>query len=132
VTNPLLQNLITAPLFAEDGDGFGWKDDLIFKFGIMYSGFPGWDLVAGYSLGQNPIPDTEVLFNILAPAVMENQITFGITRIISKNQDLPLSFMYGIENSIHGSNPLEAQGQKTIEIGMKLWQIVVGYAFSSL
>jgi long-chain fatty acid transport protein len=130
VANPLLPNLMTAPLGSENGAGFGWKDVLMFKFGVMYSGFCGWDLMAGYSVGQNPIRDTEVLFNILAPAVIENHVTFGITKSVSKNQELTIAFMYAFENSLKGPNPLEAPNQQSIEIGMKQFQIEVGYAFS--
>lgn len=130
VANPLLPNLMTAPLGSENGAGFGWKDVLMFKFGVMYSGFCGWDLMAGYSVGQNPIRDTEVLFNILAPAVIENQVTLGITKSVSKNQELTIAFMYAFENSLKGPNPLEAPNQQSIEIGMKQFQIEVGYAFS--
>ena len=39
--------------------------------------------------------------------------------------------MYAFENSVKGANPLEAPNQQTIEIGMKQFQVEVGYAFSS-
>ena len=132
VANSLIPNLMNAPLGSEEGAGFGWKDMLMVKGGIMYSGFCGWDLMAGYSYGKNPITDSQVLFNILAPAVIENQITLGITRSLAVNQELTISFMYAFENSVKGTNPLEAPGQQTIEIGMKQWQMEIGYGFNIL
>lgn len=131
IANPLLPNLMTAKLGTDEGAGFGWKDIFIVKYGIIYSGFCGWDLMAGYSFGQNPIGDSQVLFNILAPAVIENQITFGVTKEISKNQELTISFMYAYLNTVNGANPLEVPGQQSIDIGMKQWQLEIGYAFSS-
>ncbi len=131
VANPLLPNLMMAPLGAEEGAGFGWKDILILKYGVMYSGFCGWDLMAGFSISQNPIQETEVLFNILAPAVIENHITFGVSKDIAKNHEVTIAFMYAFENSVKGANPLEAPNQQFIEIGMKQWQLDIGYAFSS-
>lgn len=131
VANPLMPNIMTAKLGSENGAGFGWKDMLIVKYGIMYSGFCGWDLMAGVSIGQNPIRDSEVLFNILAPAVIQNQVTAGITKKLPNNQELTIAFMYAFENSVKGANPLEVPGQQSIEIGMKQWQLEIGYAFGN-
>ena len=101
------------------------------KLGVMYSGFCGWDLMAGYSFGQNPINEKNVMFNILAPAVIENHVTLGISKDIAKNHEITIAFMYAFESKIKGANPLDAPNQQTIEIGMKQWQVEVGYAFSS-
>jgi len=127
----MLPNLMMAPLGAEEGAGFGWKNVLVFKYGVMYSGFCGWDLMAGYSIGQNPITADNVMFNILAPGVIQNQITFGLTKDIAKNHEISVAFMYAFENTVEGPNPLEAPNQQTIEIGMKQFQLEIGYAFSS-
>ena len=131
IANPMLPNLQTALLGQEEGAGFGWKDIIIMKFGLMYSGFCGWDLMAGYSVGQNPISKDNVMFNILAPAVIENHITLGISKDIAKNHEITVAFMYAFEKAITGPNQLDAPNQQTIEIGMKQWQVEVGYAFSS-
>lgn len=131
IANPMLPNLIMAPLGNEDGAGFGWKNIYVMKFGVMYSGFCGWDLMAGYSIGQNPIKPENVMFNILAPAVVDQHITFGISKDIAKNHEITIAIMYAPENTVVGPNPMEAPNQQTIEIGMKQWQVEVGYAFSS-
>ena len=131
LNNPMLPNLMMSALGTEDGAGFGWKNILIMKFGLMYSGFCGWDLMAGYSFGQNPIDEKNVMFNILAPAVIENHVTFGISKDIAKNHEITVAVMYAFENSIIGSNPMDAPNQQTIEIGMKQFQVEVGYSFSS-
>lgn len=131
IANPLLPNLMMAPLGTDDGAGFGWKDIFVIKYGVMYSGFSGWDLMAGFSISQNPIKESEVLFNILAPAVIENHITFGFSRDLADNQEITMAFMYAFENSLKGPNPLEAPGQQFIEIGMKQWQLEIGYTFQA-
>ena len=73
------------PLGDADGWGFGWEDMTIIKFGLMYKLKQDWVLYGGYSYGQQPIPETEVLFNILAPAVVESHITFGVSKTINKS-----------------------------------------------
>jgi len=131
IANPMLPNLMTAKLGDEEGAGFGWKNIYIMKFGVMYSGLCGWDFMAGYSLGQNPVKEANVMFNILAPAVIEQNITFGVSKNIAKNHEITVAFMYAPENTVTGVNPMEAPNQQTIEIGMKQWQVEVGYSFSS-
>ncbi|WP_337866108.1 outer membrane protein transport protein [Ignavibacterium sp.] len=129
VNNPLLPNLQTSQLGKDDGAGFGWKDITAVKFGVMYKAIENYTLMAGYSYSDNPIKESEVLFNILAPAVIQHHITAGVTRKISEDSDLSLAFMYALNNSVKGSNPLEAPGQQSIEIAMRQWQIEIGYSF---
>jgi long-chain fatty acid transport protein len=130
VGNPFMPNIMNSQLGNDDGAGFGWKDILAVKFGVMYSGVSEWDFMAGYSYNENPIPDTEVLFNILAPAIIQNHITAGFTKHLGTQHEISLAFMYALDNSVTGANPLEAPNQQTIEIAMKQWQVEIGYAFS--
>ena len=118
-----------VPLGTDNGSGFGWDDILIYKLGLLYK-VQDWTLMAGYSYGNNPIKGSEVLFNILAPAVIQQHITFGITRKINKSNELSVAFMYAPSNSVSGTNVFEAPNQQTIEIEMSQFQIEVGYAFS--
>jgi len=130
INNPMLPNLQTSLLGNDDGAGFGWKDILAVKFGVMYTGVCGWDFMAGYSNNQNPIPESEVMFNILAPAVVQNHVTAGFTKHIGTQNEVSLAFMYALDNSVTGPNPLEAPNQQTIKIAMQQWQVEIGYAFS--
>jgi long-chain fatty acid transport protein len=132
VGNPFMPNIMESQLGNEEGAGFGWKDVLAVKFGVMYTGVDSWDFMVGYSYNQNPIPESEVMFNILAPAVIQNHITAGFTKHIATHHEVSLAFMYALDNSVTGPNPLEAPNQQTIEIAMKQWQVEIGYAFSFL
>jgi long-chain fatty acid transport protein len=130
INNPMLPNLQISLLGYDDGAGFGWKDVLAVKFGAMFTGVEGWDFMAGYSYNQNPIPESEVMFNILAPAVVQNHVTAGFTKHIGTQNEVSLAFMYALDNSVTGENPLEYPGQQTIKIAMRQWQVEIGYAFS--
>lgn len=129
INNPLLPNLQTGQLGNDEGAGFGWKDMTVYKFGLMYEGVLGWTFRGGYSYGKQPIPDSEVLFNILAPGVIEQHITFGLSKEVCNNE-FSIGFMYALNKEVSGANPLEAPGQQTIELSMNQWQIDFGYAFS--
>ena len=66
-------------------------------------------------------------FNILAPGVIEEHITFGFTKELSDNSGIDVSFMYAPTGSVSGPNPLEAPGAQTIELEMKQYEIGVQY-----
>ena len=131
INNPMMPNLTqsTGMLGMEDGAGFGWEDMTVYKFGLMYEGVPGWSFRGGYSYGKQPIPDSEVMFNILAPGVIEQHITFGLSKVVCNNE-FSIGFMYALNKEVSGPNPLEAPGQQTIDLSMNQWQIDFGYAFS--
>ncbi|MBL7127974.1 MAG: outer membrane protein transport protein [Ignavibacteria bacterium] len=129
INNPMLPNLQNSQLGNDEGAGFGWKDMTVYKFGLMYEGVPGWSFRGGYSYGKQPIPDSEVMFNILAPGVIEQHITFGLSKVVCNNE-FSIGFMYALNKEVSGANPMEAPGQQTIELSMNQWQIDFGYAFS--
>jgi long-chain fatty acid transport protein len=129
IGNPLLPNLQTAQLGTDNGAGFGWKDILVFKFGTMWKTSDNFTLMAGYSYGQEPIPNSEVLFNILAPATIQNHITAGFTTKLNQSNEISVAIMYAPASTVIGANPLEAPGQQTIKLNMSQWQLEVGYAF---
>ncbi len=131
--SPVLPDGSANPNFkalgTDEGAGFGWKDMWVIKFGTMWQSSPDWTWMVGYSYGTQPIPNTEVLFNILAPAVVQHHITAGVTRKINQNNEISLAFMYAPASSVTGANPLEAPNQQQIKLEMSQWQIEVGYAF---
>jgi len=129
VNNPLMPNIGTSQLGRDNGAGFGWDDMTVFKGGVQWQSGKNWTWRAGYSNGKQPIPDSEVLFNILAPGVIEQHATFGFSRMLAGDKEISFSVMRGFSNSISGANPLEAPGQQTIELKMNQWEFEVGYAF---
>jgi long-chain fatty acid transport protein len=129
INNPLLPNLMTAPLGADGGAGFGWEDMTIFKLGVQWQAAPEWTLRAGFSYGEQPIPDSEMLFNILAPGVIETHATLGVTKAFGANHELDLAVMHGFDKTVSGPNPLEAPGAQTIDLSMHQWEISLGYSW---
>jgi long-chain fatty acid transport protein len=125
VANPL-NNLINPSgcaggntqycLGGSEGAGFGWRDMMIFKLGLQWEMSPDLIWRAGFSHGEQPIPESEVLFNILAPAVIEDHLTFGFTYGISAASELSFSFMHALENSVTGKNPLNPSQEVTLQM----------------
>jgi long-chain fatty acid transport protein len=110
------------------GPGFGWRDMTIYKVGYQWTTSPDWTWRLGYSYGEQPIRKSEVLFNILAPAVIEHHVTFGFTRHLGANNELNFAAMYAPESKVSGTNPLDMGGQK-IELKMHQFEIEASYAW---
>jgi len=136
VSNPLLPALgacmfgdATQCLGTDNGPGFGWEDMTVYKLGYQWSmpSMPGWVWRAGYSKGDQPIPKEEILFNILAPAVIEQHVTFGFTRDLGNSQEFNFAFMYGLHNKISGPDPFGGPGKLSIE--MSQWEIEGSYSW---
>ena len=129
VGNPLLPNLMQAPRGADGGAGFGWKDVTVFKIGAQWEVNPTWTLRAGYAHNNQPIPESEVLFNILAPGVIQDHATVGVSTLLSPKTKFHFSLMRAFSNSVEGANPLEAPGQQTIKLTMDQWEGEIGFSF---
>lgn len=126
VGNPMLPNLQNSLLGQDNAAGFGWQDMTVFKAGVQYRNRNGWTWRAGYSFGDQPIPNTEMPFNILAPGVIEQHATIGFTRILADGKEISVAVMHAFSNTVSGPNPLEAPGQQTIELKMNQWEFTVG------
>ncbi|HJW29881.1 MAG TPA: outer membrane protein transport protein, partial [Saprospiraceae bacterium] len=115
-----------AQLGAENGPGFGWHDMTIYKMGVQWQSSKEWIWRAGYSIGNQPIRESEVLFNILAPGVIEQHATVGFTRVMANNNDLNFAFTRAFQHSVTGPNPFDPA--QTIELKMDQWQIAASYS----
>lgn len=113
----------------DNGSGFGWDDMTIVKIGAQIESGGGWTWRGGYSHGNEPIPDSEVLFNILAPAVIDDHLTFGFTKELQSGKEISFSLMRALSNTVTGPNPLEVPGQQTIELEMNQWEFDVSFGF---
>ncbi len=115
-------------LGGSSGAGFGWKDMTIYKLGYEWQSSDAWTWRVGYSMTDQPIPETEVLFNILAPGVVEEHITFGFTRALANNSDLNFALMVAPSVSVSGPNAFDAPGTQTVEIEMDQYELAFGYS----
>jgi long-chain fatty acid transport protein len=139
ISNPL-SNLFycqSDPSYCVGGDngpGFGWEDMTVYKLGVEYKLNPTLTLRAGYNHGKAPIPDSETLFNILAPATVEDHLTLGATWALNNDMEITAAYMHAFENTIEGSgsippgNPPLGFGGGEADITM--YQDSLGVAFS--
>lgn len=113
-------------LGGSNGGGFGWKDMTIVKIGYEWMvANTIWRV--GVSKTDQPIASSEVMFNILAPAVMETHVTFGMTKDMGNNQEFNLSAMYAKANDVTGPNPMDTVQDITIK--MRQMDLQFGWAW---
>ncbi|MDX1823855.1 MAG: outer membrane protein transport protein [Thiohalomonadales bacterium] len=127
IANPMLPNLATAQLGNDNGAGFGWEDIVVYKLGYQWETSPQWTWRVGGSIGDNPIPSSEVLFNILAPGIMETHITGGFTYNMGPSNEFTMAAMYAPESTVSGTNPLDPNQQ--VELNMTQWQLTASWGW---
>ncbi len=107
------------------GGGFGWQDMTTYKVGMEWARDADTTWRFGYSYGEQPIRAEDVLFNILAPGVMEQHITFGMTKRRPNGGAWNLSVMYAPEHSVTGVSLFDP----TQRIEIKMHQLEVEFSY---
>ncbi|BAU48047.1 long-chain fatty acid transporter [Sulfurifustis variabilis] len=114
------------------GLGFGWENQTVYKIGIDYKYTPGLTFRAGYNYGKAPIPDDQVLFNMLAPATTEKHATLGATLALGKESEISFHLMHAFKNTIKGPTAFPPPGYPVTQganasIAMEQTSIGVAY-----
>lgn len=118
---------LSSCLGGDNGGGFGWDDMTIYKAGLAWKTSENWTWRFGYSYGKQPIPTSELTFNILAPAVMESHLTAGFTLSRAKNRELNVSLMYAPNKKVTGPQNFDPTQNVTLE--MYQWDLEVSYTW---
>ncbi len=92
----------TCELGGVNGLGFGWTNQIVYKLGLDWAYNEKINLRAGWNYGKSPIPNDQVLFNMLAPATPENHLTFGGGYKFTKDVSLDMNVMIAFVNTIKG------------------------------
>ena len=133
VDNPLAYLFTGNALGSSHGAGFGWRDVTVVKLGARYDFNPDLTLRVGYSHSDNPVPRRETLFNILAPGVVQDHLTFGATWKVTPNGELSLAYAHAFRNTVHGSNSIPPgfpPGFGGGEANLHLKEDILGVAWS--
>ncbi len=116
---------VSQCLGGSKGAGFGWNDMTVYKFGVQKEMGNGTTWRAGYSYGKQPIDPTEVILNVLAPGVIEQHYTVGMSKQLANSRSIGLAFMYAPQKCQTGASAFNP-GQ-TIEICMHQFQLQGSY-----
>jgi len=112
---------------GSNGAGFGWDDMTTYKVGIEWGAGNDWTWRAGISHGDQPIPETEMVLNIVAPAVIEDHVSAGFTKKMGQSSELSFALMHALNNDANGPNPFDPT--QTITLEMYQWEAEVSYSW---
>lgn len=124
VGNPL--NL-AAPLGSDTGSGFGWDDMTVLKIGVQWDATADLTLRAGFSTTDQPVPDDQLLLNILAPGVVEEHFTAGLGYRFDENWQFDMSFLYAPTVKVSGRNPIDPA--QDIEVSLGEFEATLGLSY---
>ncbi len=103
IANPI-ENLAVASGFLgeDDGAGFGWEDQDVYKVGVKYKHNDKWDFMVGYNYGEVPMPDDQLLFSSVAPAVTEQHVSAGLTYRPGPSMEWTFVYVHAFHNKEKG------------------------------
>jgi long-chain fatty acid transport protein len=122
----------TCQLGSTNGAGFGWQNTTVYKIGVAYELKPGTTLRAGYVTLDQPIPASQTFFNILAPGVVEDHLTLGLTMEMSKTSELSFMYMHAFEKKVNGSGSIPAGfggGEANLRMSQDSFGVAYGWKY---
>ena len=123
--NPSLFPETSGCLGGGNGAGFGWDDVTAYKLGFAWQTDENNTWRFGYSYADQPIQEADVLFNILAPGVMEQHFTLGWSSRRANGGLLTLALMYAPEEEVSGLSMFDPT--QTIKLEMNQFEFEVAY-----
>jgi long-chain fatty acid transport protein len=90
----------TGKLGTSNGLGFGWEDINIYRLALDYRHNDQWTFRGGVAMNDQPIPDDQLLFNIIAPAVIEKHVTMGFTYRPNKSSEWSFAYMHAFKEEV--------------------------------
>lgn len=127
IANPVEPNFFNSQLGLSSGGGFGWDDMTVYKLGFAYDTSESSTWRFGFSTTEQPVGSDDVLFNIVAPGVVENHFTVGYSTKTSSGNGWSVSGMYAPSVSVSGNNPMD--GAQTIKLSMDQFELEFSYSF---
>jgi long-chain fatty acid transport protein len=133
IANPLANLLAGNPLGSANGPGFGWRDITVVKLGAVHQWSNDLTLRAGISHAQQPVPQTQTFFNILAPGVVQDHLTFGATWKTAPGGELSAFFAHAFGKTVNGAGSIPAgfppAGFGGGNVNVRLQENIVGIAY---
>lgn len=134
INNLLLPNFEQAKLGEDGGAGGGWQDVTAFKFGVAYDATEKVKLLGGYNYGAQPIPQSETLFNMIAPGVVEHHLTLGATVLAGSRAEITFAYMHAFDKKVEGSGSIPISdmwggGESNLRMSENSFGVAVGWAF---
>ncbi|HJW25619.1 MAG TPA: outer membrane protein transport protein [Rhodocyclaceae bacterium] len=118
-----------SPLGSNGGPGFGWRDINVYKLGVQWKQSEKLTLRAGYNHGDNPIRSRDVTFNIVAPGLIDDNVTAGATWTLDSGSEVTVAYMHAFKKSVTGTSIMPFGGSEKIQMYQDSLGIAYGMRF---
>ena len=115
-------------LGASGGAGFGWQNISVYKIGYQFAVNRMVTGRVGFAYNTQPIPSSQVMLNLLAPGVIQRDVTAGVTVRTARHQDVSVAAMYGLPQSVYGNAPA-GFGGAPIKISLHEYQLEANWGW---
>ncbi|GAC1619714.1 MAG: outer membrane protein transport protein [Nevskia sp.] len=95
-------------LGSNNGPGFGWKSQNVYKLGLSYQPLPALTLRGGFSYATQIIPRSQTLFNLLAPATPQLHYTLGLSYALDARSEFSFFGALAQTREVRGQNSIPA------------------------
>ncbi|HQS99153.1 MAG: hypothetical protein B7Y26_11690 [Hydrogenophilales bacterium 16-64-46] len=123
---PALDDAPNFKLGADDGMGFGWDNQTVYKLGVQYGVNNRLQVRAGFNYGKSPIPDDQLTFNTLAPATVEKHYSVGFTYRANDNLEVSGTYMY-VASNVQSNCSQNIVDCVQIDMHQNIWGLTMGW-----
>lgn len=101
-----VDNALVLPtkLGASTGAGFGWQNITAFKLGVSHAYNSAFTIRAGLNHCDQPIPNSQTFFNVLAPGVVQNHLSLGGTWQLANKSEVTVAYVHAFKQTVNGSS----------------------------
>ncbi len=116
-----IQSLFAGNTFgSKNGQGFGWRDVTVYKVGTSYAMDSRLTLRGGFSHSGQPVRRNQTFLNILAPGVVQDHLSLGLTWSPRPSSELSLAYIHALESRVKGHQSIpQAFGGGEASVRMK-------------
>ncbi len=118
-----------GPLGATNGAGFGWQDVTVLKLGVSQKMSNTLVVRGGISHNNQPIPNTQTFFNILAPGVVQDSLTLGATWTLADKSEVTVGYMHAFKKTVNGSGSINPATQGGGEANLSMSEDSLGVSY---
>jgi long-chain fatty acid transport protein len=114
-------------LGLDDGMGFGWENQTVYKLGVQYGVNQKLQVRTGLNYGKSPIPNDQLTFNTLAPATVEKHYSVGFTYKPSDELEITGTYMYVAGNGQQAPRNQNILGGVEIDMHQNVFGLSLGW-----
>lgn len=115
-------------LGLDEGLGFHWRDQTVYKLGVNYERNSKWTWRAGWNYGRSPVDqDNDIAFSMLAPAITQTHAMIGATNKLDKNTETSFAWMHAF--GFQQSGPTYIGGTGTIKMSQNAFGVNISFFY---